>query len=834
VIQFKLYKELKPIIEGILSTKRFPLEERQQVIKLLDSYSKYLPPMLAISAKNIAYRLKMWDKMDKVERTVIVKTLIRFLRSIGKQIEKKTKFEEKEIFVEEREEDIVKNTRNWRKNFIKLALSDRKTKEYPWRIDVKFVKGVGPKKSISLKEKLGVNTVWDLLHLLPLRIESRVAKSGISPSDIGTLVTLEGTVASITPVPVRGNKKLVLLKLKTSAGQFTIKVWGNQYWIKTIRPGDRIKVTGKLKRDKKQGLTLEGVNSQRIKKLDGQNLFNSVGNVESYDSFPFEPIYPSTSEISQTSMKKIVRNALRMYLGNVKDLFPDSIVDQLDEDRDYREHLMALHFPVSLAEWEDARRSLALREIFAIQLVLAYQKKVIKGMQGISYIVKPEWEEEFFAKLPFTFTNDQLKAWEDIKYDMMSHHPMNRLLQGDVGSGKTVVAALATYIAAKNGKQVAILVPTSVLAGQHYMVFQRYLEPLGVNVQLLLGSMKGSEKEQIREMLRTGLASVVIGTHALIQEYVEFRDLGFVLIDEQHKFGVIQRANLLSKAKGVMPDVLVMTATPIPRTVVMTVYGDLDVSTIKEMPPGRAGVKTIWRRSKYRPLVYADVKKFLDRGEQAYIIVPFIEDSEYEAFKEVMSLEQIMDVVKDFFKEYQIGVLHGRMKENEKQEVMRKFRDHEIDILVSTPVIEVGIDVPNATVMVIESADHFGLASLHQLRGRIGRGNKPGVCYLIADPKSEEARKRMEIMVKYSDGFKIAEEDLKMRGPGELIGTRQHGFYGMNIANLLKDTDLIEPARRLAFQYVEDVKDIRKDAPHLWDYLVHVFGKDRMELIVVG
>lgn len=832
--QLNLYKELRPIIVNVLSTKRFPLEERKRVIRLLDSYSIYLSPTLAISAKNIVYRLRMWDKMDKVERTAVVNTLIRFLKSIGKKNEKQTRFEEKEILVGEKEEEVVRNTRKWREDFIKLALSEKKVQGYPWRIDVKFVKGVGPKRSLSLKEKLGVNTVWDLMHLLPLRVESRVAKSGISPSDIGKLVTLEGTVVSITPVSVRSNKKLVLLKFKTSAGQFTIKVWGNQYWIKTIKPGDRIKVTGKVKRNKREGLTLEGVNSQRIKKLSSQNLFNSVSDMESYDSFPFEPIYPSTAEAPQSAMKKIVRNALRMYLGNVEDLFPKAMVNQLNEDRDYRGHLMALHFPVSLAEWEDARRSLALREIFAIQLVLAYQKKVIKGMQGISYIVKPEWEEEFFAKLPFTFTNDQFRVWEEIKHDMMHHHPMNRLLQGDVGSGKTVVAALATYIAAKNGKQVAILVPTSVLAGQHYMVFQRYLEPLGVNVQLLLGSMRGSEKEKVREMARTGLASVVIGTHALIQEYVEFRNLGFVLIDEQHKFGVIQRANLLSKAKGIMPDVLVMTATPIPRTVVMTVYGDLDVSTIKEMPPGKAGVKTIWRKSKYRSLVYADVKEFLDRGEQAYIIVPFIEDSEYEVFRGVMSLEQIMEFIEDFFKGYRIGVLHGRMNENEKQEVMRKFRDHEVDILVSTPVIEVGIDVPNATVMVIESADHFGLASLHQLRGRIGRGNKPGVCYLIADPKSEEARKRMEIMVKYSDGFKIAEEDLKMRGPGELIGTKQHGFHGMNIANLLKDTDLIEPARRLAFQYVEDVKDIRKDAPHLWDYLVHVFGKDRMELIVVG
>ncbi|UZN22820.1 ATP-dependent DNA helicase RecG [bacterium 3DAC] len=830
--QEKLYQELKPILQDVLKKKKFALEDRQKVISLLDKYARYLPPALAISAKNIAHKLRLWHEMDKVDRGGAVKSLLKFLDMLS-GYKKEPQSNGANIFSGERDDTLVKNTIRWRKKFIEKAVKETKVKERPWKIDVKYVKGVGPKKGRALKEKLGISSVWDMSHLLPLRIEPRVAKTGVSPDDLDKLVTLEGVIAYIKPVPVKSGRKLTIVALKTSAGQIAIKVWGSQYWVKNIKAGDRVKVTGKLKRDRKLGLTLEGVNSQRIKKLD-TSMFSQEIDVETYANFPFEAIYPTLSEISQGSMKKIVRNALRKYMGAIDDILPARLVRQLDEDRSYRENLMALHFPVSLAEWEDARRALALREIFAIQLVLAYQKKVIKGSEGISYTVKPEWEEKFFSSLPFQFTDDQMRAWEEIKADMQSPHPMNRLLQGDVGSGKTVVAALATYIAAKNGKQVAILVPTSVLAGQHYMVFKKYLEPLGVDVELLLGSMKTSEKEKIRHMIRSGMTSVVVGTHALIQEDVEFRDLGFALIDEQHKFGVIQRANLLAKARNIMPDVLVMTATPIPRTVVMTVYGDLDVSTIKQMPPGRAGVKTIWRRSKYRTLVYADVKKFLDKGEQAYIVVPFIEDSEYEAFKNVMSLEQVLEIVSQQFKEYRIGVLHGRMTEAEKQEVMRQFRDHEIDILVATPVIEVGIDVPNATVMVIESADHFGLASLHQLRGRIGRGNKPGVCYLIADPKSEEGKKRMEIMVKYSDGFKIAEEDLKMRGPGELIGTRQHGFWGMNVADLLKDTDLIDPARKLAFQYVEEVDNIKTDAPYLWDYLTHVFGKDKMELIVVG
>ncbi len=839
----ELYRILKPILSDIVRSKKFPIDKRKEVIGILDRYASHLEPHLAISAKNLIYRLKQWSDMEKGERGGTVRSLLRFLKAI----ELKTTIEEKKntssaisdalsdsdnVFNEVNENADVQNVLKWRENFLRVSVLHTKAKDRPWMIDVQFVKGVGPKKARALKEKLGISSVWDLMHLLPLRVESRVSQSGISPSDLNQLVTLEGKISHIKPIPVKSGKKLTLVVIQTVSGNISIKVWGNQYWLKGLKAGDRVKVTGKLKRDRRLGLSLEGVTGQRIKKLNAT--LAKTDDIDKFDDFLYEPIYPSVAEISKGSMKTIVRNALRMYLGTVEDLMPSRILHLLSEDKNYREYLMSLHYPISIAEWQDARRALALREIFAIQVVLAYQKKVIKKSKGISYEIIPEWEEEFFKSLPFTLTEDQHKVWQEIKVDMMDEKPMNRLLQGDVGSGKTVVAALASYIAAKNGKQVAILVPTSVLAGQHYMVFKRYLEPLGINVELLLGSMKKSEKDRIKEMIRNGMVSVVVGTHALIQEEVEFRDLGFALIDEQHKFGVIQRASLLSKARDIMPDVLVMTATPIPRTVVMTVYGDLDVSTIKQMPPGRAGVKTIWRTSKYRSLVYADVKDKLDKGEQAYIVVPFIEESEYETFKDVMSLDQVLNIVNEQFRGYRIGVLHGKMTESMKQEVMRKFRNHEIDILVATPVIEVGIDVPNATVMVIESADHFGLASLHQLRGRIGRGSKPGVCYLIADPKSEEGRKRMEIMVKYSDGFKIAEEDLKMRGPGELIGTKQHGFWSMNVADLLNDTDLIDPARKLAFEYVEKVDNIKEDAPYLWDYLIHVFGKERMELIVVG
>ncbi len=834
--QGELYDRLKPIVSNIIATGKFTAEQRAEVKQLLEKYAGVLPPALAISAQNLVHRLSLWKSMDRSERGGTVKSLLRFLQFLQSGIEKRKVISETPLFMSSQStNDTIEKNLKWRQLFLNTygVESATKIKSRPWKIDVKYVKGVGPKKAKALEEKLGVSSVWDIMHLVPLRVEPRKSQTSISKDDLDKLITIEGVVSHKKPIPIRSGKKLTIIGIKTASGEVSIKVWGSQYWVKDLKSGDRVKVTGKLKRDRKFGLVLEGVDASRVKVINNA-IFGSDVNVDTFSDFPYEPVYPTIAEISQRMMRKIVMNAMKSYLGSVQDIMPDRIRDLLDEPYSYKEYLLALHRPIGEGEWQDARRALALREIFAIQLVLAHQKKLIKKSRGVAYQVKPQWEQEFWDSLPFSFTGDQMKAWQEIKNDMMAPYPMNRLLQGDVGSGKTVVAALATYIAAKNGKQVAILVPTSVLAGQHYLVFKRYLQPLGVDVQLLLGSMRQSEKKRVREMIKSGMSSVVIGTHAIIQEEVEFRDLGFALIDEQHKFGVIQRAKLLGKSRTLMPDVLVMTATPIPRTIVMTVYGDLDVSTIKEMPPGRAGVKTIWRTSKYRSLVYADVKGHLDKGEQAYIVVPFIEDSESEMHKHVMSLEQMIEIVNEQFKDYRIGVLHGRMSEKEKQEVMRQFRDHEIDILVSTPVIEVGIDVPNATVMVIESADHFGLASLHQLRGRIGRGSKPGVCYLIADPKTEEGKERMRIMVKYSDGFKIAEEDLRLRGPGELLGTKQHGFWGMNVADLLKDTDLIAPARKLAFEYVEEVDNIKKDAPYLWDYLLHVFGKDKMELIVVG
>ncbi len=821
-------------LKGIVAETRkhgvLPSDKRREIIEGLSVLAREdIPLYLLIELRQIQLKFGVWSRLKPVERGALLKRLLSLVSKLEAYFRKRNKGVPAES-------EFIARFLEWRKRFLEEALSVAKGGKYLWKIPVKYVKGVGPKKARALSEKLGVETVWDLIHLVPNRFESRIPVQRITPQMNGRFVTVEGVIVKLRRVPIRGGKVLHTLTLRVEDVYVDVEVWGSQFWLKQVGKGKRLRVSGVLEWNFK-GARLVGVNPQRVKVVDEKMAgLGKEGDVLEFSDYPLEPVYPKPSEVrSQKTMQKIVRNALYSYISQAEDLLPSSIRGMLAEPHSYREYLMMLHYPKDEDEWEMARKAVALREIFAIQVVLAWQRMAIKSRRGFAFEIRPEWEEEFLSSLPFELTGDQLRVWGEIKSDMQKPVPMNRLLQGDVGSGKTVVAAMAAFIAAKNGGQVAILVPTSVLAGQHYQVFKRYLEPLGISVHLLLGAMSQREKDTVRMMIRSGMAQVVVGTHALIQQQVEFRDLRFVVIDEQHKFGVIQRAMLLDKAREVFPDVLVMTATPIPRTIVMTAYGDLDISIIKEMPPGRAGVTTIWRRSSYRPEVYAEVRKQLQQGRQAFVVVPFIEESEYEALKDVVSLEQAVKWAEQYFSGFSIGVLHGRMPEKDKQEIMEKFRLGEYQVLVSTPVIEVGIDVPNATAMIIESADYFGLSQLHQLRGRIGRGSLPGYCYLIADPKTEEARRRLEILVRYTDGFKIAEEDLKIRGPGELLGTRQHGYWGMRVANLLKDQDLLEPARQLAFEFAGRTSPgASRESAYLWDYLNKVFGEDRMNLIVVG
>jgi ATP-dependent DNA helicase RecG len=489
--------------------------------------------------------------------------------------------------------------------------------------------------------------------------------------------------------------------------------------------------------------------------------------------------------------------------------FPDWLIQSysLPNRLDALEHV---HRPPQDAgvEYTELRspyhRRLIFEEFFWLELYLAARKSGLQKEQAFSFAPKLESVEKLKSSLPFKLTGAQERAFSEILKDLAKDHPMHRLVQGDVGSGKTLVALMSGLVAFENGFQSAIMVPTEILAEQHYQNAKRYLEPLGVTVGLLTGSMRQSERNQTFDMLRNGLIQFVIGTHALIQDEVEFKKLGLVIIDEQHRFGVHQRSRL--KQKGLSPHFLVMTATPIPRTLAMTVYGDLDVSVIDELPAGRSPIVTRVTYESKRPQVLGFLKEQLEKGRQAYIVYPLVEESEKIDLKDAMSQYEIL---KGELPQFKVGLLHGKMKPDEKDEVMREFRAGNYHVLVSTTVIEVGVDVPNANLMIVEHAERFGLSQLHQLRGRVGRGSHKSYCVLVlGHAVSDESRARTEIMEKTTDGFKISEADLEIRGPGEFLGARQSGLPGFKLANLVRDVKILQESRQAAFEVLERDPDL--------------------------
>jgi ATP-dependent DNA helicase RecG len=542
------------------------------------------------------------------------------------------------------------------------------------------------------------------------------------------------------------------------------------------------------------------------------------------------PIYPLVSGINQRSLRWIIKHAVKQYASYVEETLPTNIRARC-RLLDLRSAIKNIHFPVNNRQKDEARKRLVFDEFFILQLALALRRYKMKyAPEGKVHRAEGKLQEEFFKLLPFELTGSQKKTIEDIKKDMSSPNPMHRLVQGEVGSGKTAVSAYALLLTAANDHQGAIMVPTEILAKQHYLTLSNLFSSLGINVVLLINGLSKKEKEEATGLIESGEADIIVGTHTLIQQKIRFKDLGLIVVDEQHKFGVEQRTILKTKTKN--PHILVMTATPIPRTMAMTLYGDMDISVIDELPQGKRDVQTLWVERSQLEYVYNFVKDQIKLKRQAYIVYPVIDES--EALGSEGALKMYSRLKDEVFKDFKVGLIHGRLSDEEKTKIMKDFKAGKIDILVATTIIEVGIDIPNASVMVIENAERFGLSQLHQLRGRIGRGKFSSYCILVADAGTEEARQRLEVISRTEDGFQIAQEDLNIRGPGELFGKRQHGLPELQLGNVISDVDILEEARKEAFDLIAEDPALKEERhSKLKDLLIHAF-KDRFHLGLMG
>jgi ATP-dependent DNA helicase RecG len=658
-------------------------------------------------------------------------------------------------------------------------------------INIQYLKGVGPKRA-QLFHKLGINNIRDLLFYPPRKYLDRSRIKSIRDIKIKDDLTVFGEVVDKGLVHTRRNFTIFNLMISDDTGYLLCK-WFNQPYLKDrFQIGDRIVVSGQAQSD--HGLAM--INPE-YEQLDDED-------IELIHTGRIVPLHPATAGLSAKQIRSVIKTALEGYSQGIKETLPDDLISANSLMR-IREALFQLHFPDSHEKSFQAHHRLAFEELLYLQLILLFKKNSIQHHCTGYSINSSDWRKDFASVLPFALTEHQMKVIEEISHDMELNRPMHRLLQGDVGSGKTVVALAAIVKAVKGGVQAGMMAPTELLAEQHYNSLHPWLTKLGVTSELLTGKLAVKEKAALYHSLKSGRVGFCIGTHALIQESVEFSKLGLVIIDEQHRFGVKQRADF--RFKGKYPHTLVMTATPIPRTLAMTVYGDLDVSTIDQMPQGRQQITTKWTIESNRSKVYDFIEQQLAQGRQAYVVYPVIEESDKTELKAAIKMHRTLS--ENTFKERRVGLMHGQLSTEERQSVMEDFRQHRVDILVSTTVIEVGIDVPNANIMFIEHAERFGLSQLHQLRGRVGRGSHKSYCILMAGPKlTPEARQRLDTMQSMSDGFKIAEKDLELRGPGEFWSTRQHGLPQLKIADLTKDAALIAPAREEANKILSKDPDL--------------------------
>ena len=658
-------------------------------------------------------------------------------------------------------------------------------------MDIQFLKGVGPKLG-ELLAKRDIHSVWDLLHYYPRAYEDRRAARNIASLEVGDLVSLKAQVVKVTNFNMgRSVRKIYDVLLKDSSGQIHCKYFRVPYkgYFDHIAGQSEVRVIGRV------------IEYRGRKEFHHPDIRDLQGEEEIHDDVI--PIYPEIENLSSAKIGKLIRNVLGLLQNHhwPQEIFPQELRSHLNLCS-HRQALESLHKPepAEIKALQDsssnAHRRLIFEEFFWLELFLAAKKSGLKSEKGSVIAKNSELLASFLKGLPFSMTGAQKRVLAEIQDDFEAGIPMNRLVQGDVGSGKTLIAFAAACEATASGLQSCLMVPTEILAEQHFKNAQKFLQSCGLRIGLLTGKSKTSERKVILENLKTGEIDLLIGTHALLEDVVEYRGLGLIVIDEQHRFGVSQRGSL--KQKGNHPHTLIMTATPIPRTLALTVYGDLDVSVVDELPPGRSPIQTRVIFENKRPAALQFMREQIKAGRQAYVVYPLVEESEKMDLKNALAEHEKLQAQ---FTDLKVGLLHGRMKPDEKESVMTSFRNQEIQILVSTTVIEVGVDVPNANLMIIEHSERFGLSQLHQLRGRVGRGQYKSFCVLILGKAvSEEARLRTQFMEQSSDGFKIAEFDLEMRGPGEFLGTRQSGLAGFNLANLVRDQKILQEARDAAFE----------------------------------
>lgn len=650
------------------------------------------------------------------------------------------------------------------------------------QIPLKQIHGVSALKEGEL-HAFGISNVQDMLEYYPFRYEDYRLRS-LSEVKDGDKITVQAKIMGIPVLQRYGRKSRLTCKLMAEDWMFTA-TWFNRHFLKDqLTSGREIVVTGKW-------------DLKRMQMTVADSEFPDKGVAR---SGTLQPVYSIGGKITQSWMRKTMNQTLQQFGQIIPEILPDLLVRKYSL-MPRKQAIAGIHQPQDNREGQEARQRMVYEELFLFQLKMQAFRALNRGRaDGVVHTVDNATIREFVRALPFELTDAQKKVELEILQDLRSPYCMNRLLQGDVGSGKTVVAAIGLFATVRSGFQGALMVPTEILAEQHMRSLHKLFEPFGISVGLLTGSTTGKKRKELLAALQMGLLDIIVGTHALIQEDVYFRQLGLVVTDEQHRFGVNQRSVL--RRKGYNPDVLTMTATPIPRTLAITAFGDMDVSTISERPKGRIPISTYWVKHELMDRVLGFISREVDQGRQAYLICPLIEESEKLDVQNAIDLHIQMQQA---FPHYRVGLLHGRMTPAEKEEVMRSFYANEVQLLVSTTVVEVGVDVPNATLMIIMDADRFGLSQLHQLRGRVGRGAHASYCVLIADPKSEVGQERMKVMTDTDDGFEVARRDLDLRGPGDFFGTKQSGLPEFRLADMVADFEVLEKAR-------EDATDLIKDS----------------------